>query len=92
VKRDDVPEGLVTAEREIFETQARNEGKPENVLDRIVDGKLNAFFKDKVLYEQQFINPEKYEGTVGEMVESMAGTMGENIMVRRFSRISVGGD
>jgi elongation factor Ts len=92
VKREDVPEDAVAAEKEIFETQARNEGKPENVLERIVEGKLNAFYKDRVLYEQAFVNPEKYEGTVGEMVESMAGTMGENIMVRRFSRIAVGGD
>lgn len=92
VRREDVPEEAIAAEREIFATQARNEGKPDNVLERIVDGKLNAFFKDKVLYEQPFINPEKYDGTVGEMVESMAGTMGENIMVRRFARIAVGGD
>lgn len=91
VRREDVPEEAIEAEREIFETQARNEGKPENVLDRIVEGKLNAFLKEKVLYEQPFINPDKHDGTVGEMVESMAGTMGENIMVRRFSRIAVGG-
>jgi elongation factor Ts len=90
VKREDVSEEAIQAEREIFEAQARNDGKPERIIDKIVEGKLNAFYRDKVLYEQQFVNTDKFDGTVGEMVASMAGTMGENISVRRFARLGVG--
>jgi elongation factor Ts len=90
VRREDVPDGAVTRERELFAAQARNEGKPEQVIERIVDGKLAAFYRDKVLYEQPFVNPEKFEGTVGAMVDAMAGKMGENISVRRFARLGVG--
>ena len=52
--------------------------------------KVKAFLQEKVLYEQPFVNPEKFEGTVGEMVDAMAGKMGENISVRRFARLGVG--
>ena len=90
VKREDVSEKAIQAEKDIFEAQARNEDKPEQIIPKIVEGKLNAFYRDKVLYEQTFVNPEKFEGTVGEMVAAMAGTMGENISVRRFARIGVG--
>lgn len=90
VRREDVPDGAVARERELFAAQARHEGKPEQVIERIVDGKIAAFYRDKVLYEQPFVNSEKFEGTVGAMVEAMAGKMGENISVRRFSRLGVG--
>jgi len=90
VKREDVSEEAIQAEMEIFEAQARNDGKPEQIIPKIVEGKLNAFYRDKVLYEQTFVNAEKFDGTVGEMVSAMAGTMGENISVRRFARIGVG--
>jgi elongation factor Ts len=70
--------------------QARNEGKPEKIIDKIVEGRLKAFYEDNVLYDQVFVNADKFAGTVGEMVETMAATMGENIQVRRFARIGVG--
>jgi elongation factor Ts len=92
VRREDVPEAAVAAERELIAAQARNEGKPDNVIERIVEGKLNSFFEDKVLYDQEFVNQEKFEGTVGQMVDAMAGRMGENISVRRFARLGVGED
>ena len=75
---------------EILVAQARNDGKPDEIIEKIIPGKVKSFLKDNVLYEQSFVNPEKFEGTVGEMVEAMAGKMGENISVRRFSRIGVG--
>ena len=87
---EDVPEAAIEAEKEIFVAQARNEGKPDEIIEKIIDGKVKSFFKDNVLYEQTFVNPEKFEGTVGQMVEAMAGKMGENISVRRFSRLGVG--
>jgi elongation factor Ts len=90
VRREDVPDDALAKEQALIEAQARNEGKPEQVIARIVEGRLNSFYKDEVLAEQPFVNPEKFEGTVGEMVQHLAGTMGENIEVRRFVRFAVG--
>jgi len=90
VQREDVPTDVLDAERRVFATQARNEGKPDKVIDRIVEGKLAAFFSDNVLYDQTFVNTDRFEGTVGEMVTDLAAKMGENISVRRFVRFAVG--
>lgn len=90
VEREDVPEPILTKERELFAAQARNEGKPEHIIDKIVEGKLTAFYKDNVLYDQQFVKTEQFDGTVGEMVKQLAASMGENISVARFARVQVG--
>jgi elongation factor Ts len=90
VRRDEVPETILAKERELIAAQARHEGKPEKVIEKIVDGRVSSFYEDNVLYDQTFVNPEKFEGTVGQMVETLAATMGENISVRRFARIGVG--
>ena len=90
VRREEVPEDLLAHEREIIASQARNEGKPDKVVERIVEGRLRVFYEEHVLYDQPFVNPEKFQGTVGEMVNGLAGSMGENILVRRFARIGVG--
>ena len=90
VQREDVPEDILAKEKELIAAQARNEGKPEKIIERIVEGRLKVFLEEHVLYEQPFVNPEKFPGTVGEMVQGMAGTMGENILVRRFARLGVG--
>jgi elongation factor Ts len=90
VCKEDVPEEILAKEKELIAAQARNEGKPEKIIERIVEGRLRVFFEEHVLYEQPFVNPEKFPGTVGEMVQGMAGTMGENSLVRRFARIGVG--
>jgi elongation factor Ts len=90
--RDEVPADAIEKEKELIAAQARNEGKPDDVIDKIVDGKINSFYEDYVLYDQRFVNPEKFDGTVGEMVQSLAGTLGENISVSRFVRIGVGED
>jgi elongation factor Ts len=90
VQREDVPEDTLAKEKELIAAQARNEGKPEKIIERIVEGRLKVFLEEHVLYEQPFVNPEKFPGTVGEMVQGMAGTMGENILVRRFARLGVG--
>ena len=70
--------------------QAAAEGKPENVVERIVDGKIESWYAENVLYDQKFVNAEKFDGTVGDMVSNLASKMGENISVRRMSRIAVG--
>ena len=87
---EDVPEDALAKERELIAREAIASGKPEAVVEKIVEGKVGSFYKDYVLYEQTYIKTDDYEGKVGEMVGAMAATMGENISVRRFSRIAVG--
>jgi elongation factor Ts len=90
VRREDIPEDLLAKEQSLIAAQARNEGKPDKVVERIVEGRLRVFYEENVLYDQPFVNPEKFQGTVGEMVDGLAASMGENILVRRFARIGVG--
>jgi elongation factor Ts len=90
VSRDEVPTDVVEKERQLIAAQARNENKPENVIDKIVDGRLNAFYQDNVLLDQKYVKTEEFEGTVGEMVQQLAARMGENISVARFARLQVG--
>jgi elongation factor Ts len=90
VTREEVPADAQEKERELIARQAAAEGKPEQVIERIVEGKMGSFFQDNVLYDQVFVNAQKFEGTVGEMVTQLAAKMGENISVRRFARIAVG--
>ncbi len=90
VQREDVPAGAIEKERDLIARQAAAEGKPEQVIDKIVEGKIGSFYEDNVLYEQPFVNAQKFEGTVGEMVAQLAAKMGENISVRRFARLAVG--
>ncbi|HVN10350.1 MAG TPA: translation elongation factor Ts [Patescibacteria group bacterium] len=88
VKRDDVPAEIVERERAIYLEQARTTGKPENVLPRIVEGKLEKFFAESCLYEQHFIKDEQI--TVNDLIQQAVAKMGENIGVRRFARFKVG--
>lgn len=90
VRRDEVDADELAKERELISRQAIAEGKPDNVVDRIVDGKIESWFAENVLYDQKFVNAEKFDGTVGDMVSTLASKMGENISVRRVSRIAVG--
>lgn len=90
VTRDEVPTEVLDKEKSLIAAQARNEGKPAEIVEKIVEGRLNSFYGDAVLYDQEFVNPEKFEGTVGQMIEQMISTMGENIGVRRFVRLGIG--
>ncbi len=90
VTKEAVPAEAVDKERDLITRQAANEGKPDNIIPRIVEGKMTSFYQDNVLYEQKFVNVDKFEGTVGELVARLAAKMGENIGVKRFARIAVG--
>ena len=90
VTTDDVPEDELSREKEIISKQAENEGKPADVIPKIVEGRIHSFLEDNVLYEQQFVNEDRFDGTVGEMVQQLAAKMGENIGVKRFARLAVG--
>jgi elongation factor Ts len=90
VTRDQADADEVAKERDLLARQAAAEGKPEAVVERMVEGRLNAWYTDKVLYDQRFVNAEKFEGTVGDLVSQLAAKMGENISVRKFARVAVG--
>ena len=88
VREEEVDEALLTKEREFAEKQAREEGKPEHIVERIVEGKLKAFYKEKVLLNQPFVKDEAM--TVGELVADFQRQTGERIDVARFARFQVG--
>lgn len=90
VTREEVDEAALAKEKELIARQAAAEGKSEDVLDRIVEGRIGAWYAENVLYDQKFVNPERFEGTVGDMVGALATKMGENISVRRVARLAVG--
>jgi len=90
VTRDEVPEEILETERRIYEAEARQKGKPDNALDRIVEGKLQGFFKTTVLLDQPFVKePEK---TVQQLVDEVSAKVGEKVAVRRFVRYKLGED
>lgn len=90
VRTEDVPGELVDREKELIAREALASGKPERIVERIVEGRIKSFYKDNVLYEQEYIRTDQYEGKVGDMVTELAASMGENIGVRRFARLAVG--
>jgi elongation factor Ts len=88
VSREDVPADVRDAEARIYEQEA--EGKPENVRDKIVSGKMDAWYETVVLLEQEMHNP-KFEGkTVQRLRDELTATTGENVVIRRFARFAVG--
>lgn len=88
VSREDVPEELVAREREIIRQQALNEGRPEHVIDRIVDGRIDKFYEQICLLEQPYVRDN--DKTIGEMIQERIAAIGENIQVRRFVRFERG--
>lgn len=90
LRREEVDPDTLEKERDLISRQAAAEGKPEQVIDRIVEGKIESWYADNVLYDQKFVNSDKFDGSVGEMISQLATRMGENISVRRMSRIAVG--
>jgi elongation factor Ts len=88
VRREEVTSDMLDKEREIYRAQALATGKPENVVERIVTGKMEKFYEENCLYEQHYIKDEGV--TIGEMVSNAISKLGENISIRRFSRFKVG--
>ena len=88
VRREEVPADVLEKEKDIFKNQALAEGKPENIVDKIVEGRVNKFFAASCLYEQVFIKDDSM--TVEDLVKSKIATIKENISVRRFVRFEVG--
>jgi elongation factor Ts len=88
--REDIPEDAVLKEKELIAAEARNEGKPDPIIEKIVEGRINSFYRDNVLLDQVFVRSDRFEGTVGELVQDLAVKMGENIAVTSMARVEVG--
>jgi len=88
VQREDVPESVLEHERELYRAQALEEGKPERVLDRIIDGRVEKFYKEACLLEQDFIRDE--DKTVDDLMKDAITKTGENMLIRRFARFELG--
>jgi elongation factor Ts len=87
-RREDVPAEVLDRERAIYRAQMENSGKPPQVIDKIVEGKLGSFYEQAVLLDQPSIRDPK--STVGQLIQTAIAKMGENIGVRRFVRFEVG--
>jgi len=90
VSSDDVPESVLEEEREINRNRALKEGKPEKVVDKIVDGRMQKYFEEFCLLDQPFVKDP--DMTIGDLVKQTIAAVGENVVVRRFARFQVGED
>ena len=88
VKREDVPAEVVEAEKETLRAQALNEGKPEAIVDKMVEGRLDKFYEEICLLDQKFVKDPDI--TVGELLTNLIAKIGENIVIRRFARYERG--
>ena len=91
VSKEDVDEEAKEAELRVLREQAASEGKPENVQEKIVEGRLNKWLEEIVLLDQKHVNEERHDSrTIGELRTELAANTGENIVIRRFARFQVG--
>lgn len=88
VDKTGVPSDVIEKERRIYEQQVRESGKPDHLIGKIVDGKVEAYYKQVVLMSQEWIRDPKK--TIGDLVKEASAKMGENIVVRRFARFQMG--
>lgn len=89
VRPEDVPAETIAKEKEIYAAQARETGKPEQVIEKIVEGKLKKFYEDSCLLNQAYVrNPDI---TVADLLNDLVAKIGENISIKRFVRFQVGG-
>ena len=86
--RDSIPESVISREKDIYEDQAKSSGKPNNIIEKMVDGRMNKFFQENCLVEQAYIKDS--EKKVSELLTESIATLGENITVSRYVRFAVG--
>ena len=88
VTREEIPQRTLEREKEIYADQARQSGKPENIIEKMTEGRLNKFYQENVLLEQTFVkDPDK---TVADLITETVAKLGENILISRFSRFQLG--
>ncbi len=91
VSKEEIPEDKIAAERRVFEEKAKEEGKPDNIIEKIVDGQVAKWAKDIVLLEQEHVNTDKHDSkTIEQLREELAAKVGENVVISRFSCFRIG--
>ncbi len=88
VAREDIDPKLVESEREIYRNMAEKDGKPEKIIDKIVDGKVEKFYSESVLLEQPYVKDT--DKSVKQYLVETVGSLGENILIKRFTRFRLG--
>ncbi len=88
IRREEIPEQILERERAIYRTQAQEAGKPQKVIDKIVEGKMERFYSEVCLMEQTYVRDP--DVTVKELLDAMIAKVGENIAIRRFARFQLG--
>ena len=88
ISREDIDSTILEREKAIYSDQAKESGKPENIIDKMVDGRIEKFYAESCLLEQQFIkDPDR---KIGDLITEAVATLGENIVINRFIRFAVG--
>lgn len=87
VSREDVPEADVAKEKEIYSEQLKNEGKPAEIIEKILEGKINKYYEDICLLEQTFIKDE--DKKIKDLIDGIVSKMGEKIVIKRFERYQI---
>src|SRR5712691_9654812 len=87
-KREEVPPEVLEKEKEIYKDQERGSGKPEHIIDKVAEGKLESFYEMACMYDQKFVKEPTI--TVKDLINNLVGKIGENIQVRRFARFKTG--
>jgi len=90
VSRDQVPKSVIESEKEIYRVQLEKEGKTEKVLDKIINGKVEKFYGQICLYDQVYIRDTHGKETIKDLITNFIAKIGENIIVKRFSRFKLG--
>ena len=90
VRPEDLPEDLIAKEKEIYLKQAKEEGKPEHIAEKIVEGRLKKYYKEVCLLEQPFIKDDSK--TIKDLINEAIAVLGENIQIGRFSRLALGAE
>jgi elongation factor Ts len=88
IRQEDVPKETIDKEKEIYRAQVLEMGKPEKIVDKIVEGKLNKFFKDNCLMNQAYVRDPDI--TIEDLLKDMIAKIGENITIKRFARFKIG--
>jgi elongation factor Ts len=88
VRREEMDASVLEKEREVLREKALNEGKPANIVDKIVEGQINKFYKERVLLEQAFVKEPKM--SIEDLLKELVAKLGENVQVRRFVRYELG--
>lgn len=89
VTREEVDGTLIEKEKEIYRDQMKNEGKPEHIIDKIVEGKVDKYYSEIVLMEQKYVKDP--DMTIEDYLKSVIGELGENMQIKQFSRFQIGG-